>query len=202
MALPAVRSVAVQNADFAQVYGDLNTAIWIAPKGTTLPEDFSQPTTEFESLGWLDPDAGIVMNVEKEFQEFHALQGATLIKRRCKSVTQKLQFTALEESQLVQELVFINAIEYLGTAGARIAKQDITGNQGANVERAVIIDTVAEASWVRYCLSAVDLSFQGAINLAKNDGIKMFGFDSTILSGAAGYQLTTSPGVMAGDTGP
>lgn len=197
MPLPTSTAAPIQNADWAQVYGDLKTAIWVAPKGTTLPEDFNQPAAAFQSLGWLDPDTGIVMNVEKEFQEFHALQGATLIKRRCTSVTQKLQFAALEESKLVQELVFINPFAFTGTGAARIGKQDITGNQGANVERSVIIDTVAEASWVRYCFSAIDMSFQGSLNLAKNDGIKMFGFDATILSGAAGYQLSTSPGVVA-----
>ena len=190
------------NAELIQLYGGLDTAIWVGDKlGRTLPENLSQPGAGFTPLGWLEQDTGVVFNVEKEFSEVVALQGATVVKRAITKVMQRLAFAALEDSLLVRELAFGNKFVVSGTGPAAIAKQDIASNQNAQIIRPVIVDVASTTTGVpieRYCFSAVELTWQGELALAKSDGTpRAYSFDALVAGGAAGYVLTSRADVLA-----
>ena len=197
--------MAERNADFIQLFGGLETTVWVGDElGLTLPEDFADLSivTTWSPIGWLQQDAKIVFNTEKETGEIVALQAATVVKKTITKVTQRLAFAALEDSALVAELAFINPVTLVGTAPDQIAKQDITSNQNSSVIRPVVIDVASSeqgGGQERWCFSAVDLTYQGELNLADSSGEpRVYAFDGLVQGGAAGYRLTTSPGVLAG----
>lgn len=181
------------NSDFARVYGDMGTGVWVAPKGTALPTTLTGDPAGFKPLGWLHED-GISLGVEKDVKDFNALQGGSLIRRKVGKVGQTFKFICLEETALVLGLVHADQAVVV-TAG--VARIDIGANQNRTVERALVVDTFDGAFQKRIPISAADLTFQGEIALAKNDDIVGYEFEATIIAGAAAYMLTNSPGVVA-----
>ena len=185
-----------ENSDFARIYGDMDTGVWLAPKGSTLPTTIkTDPAAPFAAAGWLEGD--ISMGIEKDVKEFNALQGGSLVRKKVGKVTQTITFTCLEETALVLGLVYADqAITVTGTGAARVAKQNIADNQNKTIERALVVDTVDGDVWDRYCISAADLTFQGEISLANLEEMRLYKFEATIVAGAEAYHLTNSPGVL------
>ena len=182
-----------ENSDFARIYGDMDTGVWLAPKGSTLPTTIkTDPAAPFAAAGWLEGD--ISMCIEKDVKEFNALQGGSLVRKKVGKVTQTITFTCLEETALVLGLVHADQAI---TVTAGVARIDIGANQNRTVERALVVDTFDGAFQKRIPISAADLTFQGEIALAKNDDIVGYEFEATIIAGAAAYMLTNSPGVVA-----
>ena len=94
-----------ENSDFARIYGDMDTGVWLAPKGSTLPTTIkTDPVAPFAAAGWLEGD--ISMGIEKDVKEFNALQGGSLVRKKVGRVTQTITFTCLEETALVLGLVY------------------------------------------------------------------------------------------------
>ena len=189
------------NRENAHVYGDLGTGVWIAPKGSTLPTTLTEdPAAPFESAGWLSDD-GIKRNVDKDIQEYNALQGGSLIRKKVSKVTQTFTFTCLEETALVLGLVNSGQkITVTGTGPAAVARQEIGDGQNVTVERALVIDAVDGSVRERTVLSAADITFQGEINVAHNEDLRMYEFEASLLAGASAYVLTNAPGVTAAPT--
>lgn len=187
-----------ENSDFARVYGDMETGVWLADKGSTLPTTIkTDPAAPFEAAGWLGDD-GISLSIEKDKTEFNALQGGALIRKKINKVTQTITFVCLEESALVLGLVYAGQkFTYTGVGADAVAKQNITENQNRTVEKALVIDTVDGDVWDRYCFSAADITFQGEIQLANLEEMRLYQFEATVVAGAEAYHLTNSPGVLA-----
>lgn len=182
------------NSDFARVYGDMGTGVWVAAKGSTLPTDLTtDPASPFKPLGWLHDD-GISLSIEKDVKDFNALQGGSLIRRKVGKVGQKFKFICLEETALVLGLVHAGQTPVVTTG---VAKIDIATNQTATVQRSVVVDTYDGEIAKRFCISAADLTFQGEIKIAKNDELVAYQFEAAIIAGSAAYMLTNSPGVIA-----
>lgn len=184
------------NRENAHVYGDIGTGVWIAPKGTTLPTTLTEdPAAGFKPAGWLSDD-GISRSVEKDIQEYNALQGGSLIRKKVSKVTQTFRFTCLEETALVLGMVNSDQqIVVTGTGAAAVARQEIGDGQNRTVERALVIDAVDGETRERTVLSAADITFQGEISVAHNEELRMYEFEASLLAGAAAYVLTNAPGV-------
>ncbi|MGC5124256.1 hypothetical protein, partial [Escherichia coli] len=90
----------------------------------------------------------------------------SLIRRKVGKVGQTFKFQCLEETALVLGLVHAGQTP---TVAAGVAKIDIGSNQSRTVERAMVVDTFDGVVQKRICVSAADLTFQGAIAIAKND---------------------------------
>lgn len=192
----------VEDADFARIYGDMGTGVWITKTGkstATVLEALTlkaDPGTAFAAAGWLGED-GISLNMDKDTKEFTALQGAKTIKKKTVKANQQLTFVMLEETALSLGIVFSEApITVTGTGVDAVAKQDISSNLTRIVERSLVVDNVEGEIWDRYVIESADLTFKGEIMLAKNDDIKAFKIEATILDGVA-FHLTNSPGVIA-----
>lgn len=193
------------NAEFARIYGDQGTGVWITKTGKVLEAGLptalkTDPGVAFAAAGWLGED-GIGLNIDKDIKEFNALQGGKLIKKKTLKVTQTVTFVMLEETALTLGLVYAEAGITVTGAGTlldpKVARQNISDNQTKTIERSLVIDNVDGDTWDRYCIEAADLTFKGEIVLSKNDDIRAFKIEATILDGAA-YHLTNSAGVTAG----
>ena len=187
----------ILNSDWARIYGDKDSGIWVAPKGTTLPTDLSMAfDPAFECIGWLNED-GIGFSVEKDVTDFNGYQGGGLVRRKVGKVTQKFTFTAWEESALVLSLVHADQEwTFSGTGADRIAKMNFAENQTRTVERAVIVDLQDGPYWKRYVLSALDVTFQGDVSHTNNE-ITGYSFEGAVIDGAVAELITNSPGVLA-----
>lgn len=184
----------VSNSDFARVYGDLGTGVWVAAKGSTLPTTLTtDPVAPFKPVGWLHDD-GISFSTEKDITDFNALQGGSLIRRKVGKVTQSFKFICLEETALVLGLVFADQAVTVTTGVATI---NIGANQGRTVEKALVVDTIDGAYQKRFAISAADLTFQGEIKIASTSDLVAYEFEATVIAGATAQLITNSPGVVA-----
>lgn len=182
------------HSDYARIYADLGTGVWLAPKGTTLPTTLTtDPEAPFKAVGWLSADTGITLSVDKDVKEFNALQGGSLIRRKVGKVTQKFKFACLEETAQVLQLVFADQAVTVTTG---VAKINIAANQTKTVERSMVIDAFDGAVQKRIAVSAADITFTGEIPLATAEDLTVYEFEATILAGAEAYMLTNSPGVI------
>lgn len=183
------------NRENGRVFGDIGTGVWVAPKGTTLPTTLTEDPEGFEPFGWLSDD-GIQRSVEKDVQEYNALQGGSLIRKKVSTVTQTYTFTCLEESALVLGLVNSGQeITVTGTGAEAVARQNINEGQNVTVERALVIDAVDGDIRERTVLSAVDITFQGEVAIAHNEDMRMYEFEASLLAGAEAYVMSNAPGV-------
>lgn len=181
------------NSDFARVYGDMGTGVWVGDKGIALPTTLTSDPVGCEPLGWLHDD-GISFSTEKDVKDFNALQGGSLIRRKVGKVTQSFKFICLEETALVLGLVHAGQAV---TVTAGVAKINIGDNQNRTVEKCLVVDTYDGAIMKRISVSAADITFQGEIKLASNDNLVAYEFEATMIAGSAAEMLTNSPGVIA-----
>lgn len=189
-----------ENRENVRVYGDMDTGVWIAPVGSTLPTDLTtDPAEPFEAAGWLSDD-GIKLEVDKDIEEYNALQGGSLVRKKVSKVTQKVTFQCLEETATILSLVHSGAAVTKTATGAAFASQDFGSDQARTVERALVIDAVDGEFRERRLMSAADITFMGEINLAHNTEMRVFAFEATLLAGSVATLMTNSPGVLEGAT--
>lgn len=126
-------------------YGDAAGAVYVAPKGTTMPVGLVAPAAAFVEVGWISED-GVNIAKEVESSTFPAWQGAKVVKRKPTSQSDSFTFTALEENPAVLQLFLPGA-----TANTATGTTTITPSQGliAN-EHAFVIDFYEGADRKRY----------------------------------------------------
>ncbi len=185
-------------SDNVRVYGDDQTGVWVAPKGTTLPTDLTtDPGAGFKALGWLSAE-GIALNVDKDIKEFNALQAGALVRTKVGKVVQKFTFTCYEDTATILGLMFSGqTFTKVGTGSAAHAEMNFGANQNATTIRAFVVDAVDGAYRDRYIISAGDCTFTGEVFIAKNDDLRQVKFEVKVIADAVSKKLTNSPGVMA-----
>lgn len=184
----------VEHADWARIYGDMGTGIWLgrardAALPTTLTAD---PGADFDPAGWLG-DSGIELEINKDVNEFNALQGGALIKRKVGKVSQKITFVCLETSAVVSRIVYAGQ-QPVVTEG--VARTNIGRDQARTLELPMVVDVVEGEAIERYCFERVDLTFDGKITLSKNDDLRQYEMVATVLAGTDAYMLTNAPGMV------
>lgn len=134
----------MKNLDDVRIYGDLDSEIWLAPKGTTLPTAFEDPIEPFEALGWLSED-GIGLALSADVAKFKAMQGGTTLRTKVTSSEKTLTAQALQDNPLTSALYWGHgAPEIIGIAGpTQHAKIAIPKSPGT-VERAAVVKFVDE----------------------------------------------------------
>lgn len=180
-----------EHAEWARIYGDLGTGIWLAPEGTDLPEGLElDPGAPFVPSGWLE-DSGIEMETSKDQTKINALQGGTLIKQRVGKVEKSISFTTLEDSALVAELAYMNKVEVTGG----IAKQEIGLDQARSARRVMLVDAVEGNVVDRHACALVEVTFTGTVKLADLGGVRAHKFEATPIGSV--IRITNSPGMLA-----
>jgi hypothetical protein len=185
--------VATKNYDNIRVYGDLESEVYFAPKGSTFPTDIStEPPAPFDSIGWLGED-GIPLAVSTEVQKFKAHQGGTTVRIKVTSTEKTISIQCLEETPGVTELYYDHGAPTLtGVAPDQIARIDLPESIGT-VERAAIFRFVDDGVEKWLCCPLVQVSDRQEIGHTSTD-MTIYGFSLEIIGPA--YILTNNPAYL------
>ena len=180
-----------------RTFGDLASAVFVAPKGTTLPTDITTAlNASFVELGWMAED-GIEETQTADQAEFTAWQGSTVVKRKRTKVGKTYKFQCLETNATTNGLAFRGQAPTIsGAPGAKVAKTDFK-DQAINDDRAWVISVVDGAVTERHVIPAGDYTLTGSTQYQAGN-MKILTFEITVLGDGA-YVLTNHPAVT-GDT--
>lgn len=174
--------------DNIRIYGDLDSGVYVAPKGTTLPTDLDTPA-DFTELGWLSED-GISVDRSEEATTHRAYQGGTIVRRKKTSVEDSFTFQCLEETATVLGLYYAGATP---TVQDGVAKIEVK-NQTRTDERAWVVDVVDGNVKKRYVVPVGTVSTGSVVH--SNSEMTVYEFTVTI---QGDYEvITNSPGVVGG----
>ncbi|UXE04751.1 major tail protein [Arthrobacter phage Shambre1] len=132
-----------KNLDDIRVYGDLDSEVWLAPKGTTLPTTWGDPAAPFTPLGWLSEE-GVTLALSTDVAKFKGYQGGTTLRTKVTSAEKTITMQALQDNPDVSALYWGHGEpEIIGVAGAEghHAKIAIPKSPGT-VERTGVIKFV------------------------------------------------------------
>ena len=87
-----------------RIYGDSDSSVWVADKGTTLPTTLAAPGAGFEEVGWISED-GVSIAQDADSASFAAWQGGKIVRRRRTSQEDSFTFQALEENAVTMGLL-------------------------------------------------------------------------------------------------
>lgn len=179
-----------------RMFADSASAVFVAPKGTTLPSDFSAPAAGFVEVGWITED-GVAETQSGNVAEFTAWQGSTVVKRKRTQAQKKFTAEFTEENVVTMGLKYRGQVPTItGAAGSKIAKYTFT-DQNVTDERAWVIDLLDGAVKHRHVIPAGDYQITGPAT-ASAAGVMSYPVEITVIGDAA-YELTNNPAVT-GDT--
>lgn len=127
--------------DNIRIYGDLDSGVWVAPKGSTLPADLTAPADPLVELGWLSED-GISFDRSEDATTHRAYQGGTIVRRKKTSVEDSFSFQCLEETAEVLGLYYAGQTPVTSGTGESAVATITVENQTASDERAWVVDVV------------------------------------------------------------
>ncbi|WP_053386999.1 phage tail tube protein [Leucobacter japonicus] len=174
-----------KNRDNVRVYGDLESEVFLAPKGSTLPTTLTDPETPFESLGWLSED-GISLTVSTDSEKFKAWQGGATLRVKVTSTEKTITFQALEETPGVTELYYDHAAPVVTTG---VAKIDLPEGIGT-VERAAVFKFVDGGVTKFLCCELIQITERGDLPHTNSD-MTMYEFTAEIVGDS--FILTNAP---------
>lgn len=163
-----------KDRDNIRIYGDDDTGVWVADKGTTGPTTLAAPSGSYDEVGWLGED-GIDLDRAEEVSEFKALQGGTLVRKKVTSVDDTFKFIALEETATTLGLY------YKGVAATTASGVDtmVISNQAVSDERAWVVDFVDGTITKRLVVPSGEVTGRATIS-HKNSDLTMYEFTVTI----------------------
>lgn len=127
-----------KNPDNIRIYGDDESAVWIAPKGTVLPATLEDPPAPFKALGWLS-EAGAPFSVSVDVEKFKGWQGGAIVRTKVTSTEKSIKVECLEENPLVTELYYDHKpATVTGSGLTKMARIDLPKGIGT-VERAAVV---------------------------------------------------------------
>lgn len=160
-----------------RIFGDDGDAVYVGPKGATMPVGLAAPGAAFSEIGWLGED-GINLDQSLTVNKFNAHQGGAQVRQKKSGVERSFTFQALEETAIVLGLYY-PGIEGVTTGTAPNQITTFTVPAGSSSD---------ERSWV------VD-SFDGDVHKRHNIPVGEVGETGTIShtnSGLAIYEFTVN----------
>ena len=127
--MAAIDEAAVKSNTNVRIYGSPDDALFIAPVGTTLPEEPTEaPGALFVPIGWLSED-GVPLNVSVNVEKYPGHQGGAVMRTKVTGTEKNISFTAEEESPVVTQLFFDHGAPTRTAGGnARIELPEAIGN--------------------------------------------------------------------------
>lgn len=178
--------------DLANVLGGGgdDSAVWVAPVGSTLPATLADPASPFESVGWLSED-GISFARSEDRQVFRGHQGGVVVKRKTASVDDTFKFQCLETTALTLGLLYKGAVPTVATGVATI---QVT-NQTASDERAFVLDEfLDDGSQLRYVVPVGSVELTAEVVWRTSE---MTVYEFTVGVNGDHTIITDAPGVIA-----
>lgn len=177
-----------KNRSNIRVYGDLDSGVYLAPKGSTLPETLTEPVDPFVELGWLSED-GIDLEVSTEAEKFKGWQGGATLRTKVTSTDKTITFQCLEETPGVTELYFDHGAP---TVTAGVARIDLPEGIGT-VERAAIFRFIDGDVTKFLCCESIEITERGTVG-HKNSDMTIYEFTAEIIGDS--YILTDAPAYL------
>lgn len=160
-----------------RIYGDQDSAVYVAPKGTTLPIDLAAPAAAFQDLGWLSED-GVDITRESSSTDFTAWQGGTIVRSKVSGVKDTIKVVCLEETAIALGLLYPGSTSATATGTTTIT---VAGGSNSN-EKALVVDFKDDTVTKRYSIPRAEVTGTGTIS-HKNSDMTMYEFTFTIYGG-------------------
>jgi hypothetical protein len=141
-----------------RVYGDLDSEVYFAPKGSTLPTTLADPTTPFDAVGWLSED-GVSLNISTDVTKFKAWQGGSTLRTKVTSTEKSFKIQCLQETPGVTELFFDHGA---ATVAGGVAKIDLPEGIGT-VERTAVVKFIDGDVTKFLCCETVQVTARGEL---------------------------------------
>lgn len=178
-----------------RIMGDVPSAVWVAPLGTTLPVGLAAPAAGFKELGWLSED-GVKLDRSVDVAKFKAHQGGTQVKTKITGTETSFAFQALEENATVLGLMHAGAT---GVTTTGVSTITIPGGVKSD-PRAWVIDEfesgagpAGAALQTRYVFSSGTVTDRGSI-VMKTDELVVYEFTVDVTGDFV--MSTNSPSVV------
>lgn len=160
-----------------RIYGDQDSAVYVAPKGTTGPVGLAAPAAAFADLGWLSED-GTDITRESSSTDFTAWQGGTIVRTKVSGVKDTLKVVCLEETAVALGLYYPGSTSATVTGTTTIT---VPGGAKSN-EKALVVDFLDDTVTKRYSIPRAEVTSVGTIS-HKNTDMTMYEFTFTIYGG-------------------
>ena len=177
-----------KNRDNVRIFGDLESEVYVAPLGSTLPTDLVDPDVAFESLGWLSED-GIEVEIATDSEKFKAWQGGTTLRTKITSTEKTIKFQAVESNPLVTGLFYDHGAPVVASGVARVDLPEGI----RTVARAAVFKFVDGDVTEYLCCERIEITDRGAVP-HKNDEMTMYEFTAEILGDS--FMLTNAPAYL------
>lgn len=180
------------NSDNVRIHGGRKTAVYLAPKGATLPTGLNDPIGDFIHMGWLHED-GIEFELSTDANKIKALQGGETVRVAITSVEKTVKFTCLEDKPEASALYWGHGTPTaVGEAGAKVARVDMPTSPGLQERTAVVrLDDGGITKFV--CLELIQITERETLTNNSSDPTA-FGFTAEIIGNS--YFLTNSPAYL------
>jgi hypothetical protein len=178
-----------KNYDNIRAYGDLDSEVFLAPVGSTLPTTLTDPTTPFEALGWLSED-GVSLAISTDVEKFKGWQGGATLRTKVTSTEKSISIQALEETPGVTELYYGHGAPVVTTGVARVDLPEGIGT----VARAAVFKFVDGGVTKLLCCERVEVTDREELSHT-NSSMTMYGFTLEIIGDS--YILTDAPAYTA-----
>lgn len=190
--------MATKNYDNIRVYGDLESEVYLGPKGTVLPDGTTLDPTSLdpalEAMGWLSED-GVSLAVEANSEKFRGWQGGSVLRTKVTTTDKTITMQALEETPGVTALYYDHgAVEYSGIGAAAIARVDLPESIGT-VERAGVFRFVDDDVEKWLVCPLVQVTGRGTV-AHQNTSMTIYEFTLEVIGPA--YLLTNAPAFIEG----
>lgn len=157
-----------------RIYGDQDSAVYVADKGTTGPVDLAPVSAAHKDFGWVSED-GTDITRESSSTDFTAWQGGAIVRSKVSGVKDTLKVTALEETALTLGLYYPGMTAVTTTGVTRIT---VPGGAKSN-EKALVVDFIDDDITKRYVIPRAEVTAVGTIS-HKNTDMTMYEFTFTI----------------------
>ena len=174
-----------KNYDNIRAYGDLDSEVFFAPVGSTLPTTLTDPTTPFEAVGWLSED-GVSLAVSTDVEKFKGWQGGSTLRTKVTGTEKTISIQCLEETPGVTELYFGHDAPVVTTGVARVDLPEGI----PTVARSAVFKFVDGGVTKFLCCERVEVTDREEL-AHTNTGLTMYGFTLDILGDS--YILTDAP---------
>lgn len=176
-----------KNLENVRIYGDEDSAVFVADRGTTGPTGLSEPPATFVEIGWMSED-GVDESLDQNSESYRGWQGAKIVRRKVTSSDRTFKFQAIEENLAVHGLKYRGQEPVVATGVATTTVKDQTKQD----TRAWVFDFHDGDVHKRYVVPAGDYVQTGTIQ-HRNASMTIHEFEVTPIGDW--FELTNNPAI-------
>ena len=181
--------MATYNEDAVRV--GVTGTVWVAPKGTALPDDTTTPlNAAFKSVGFISEDA-LTESLAITTERLRAWQRPVGIRTLTTEVEWTFQFGMLETSPLVLDLYYGGAESTVDTG---VATTEILA-WPTSTQRAMVIQIEDGTVTTRYAIPVVEIGDREEVNHSNTEGT-IWGVTVNVMGSSIdqmGFRITNDP---------